>query len=170
MNFYTPPRSQPKSPNFSNTVGKLGTQSMYPEFHARVLAHFSDSKPPPVFHPWDSDEGCIEYHDTSIMGRFRCRNRECAKRGWGSKHVGIFIRQYRNHRYNAVVYHQHCQDCDKLGEFFIDEDSYVDRVAYRLKVWAGLSPERPPYNEGQTKDPHVEELCEGCLADHCMRA
>jgi hypothetical protein len=34
------------------------------------------------------------------------------------------------------------------------DDSYVERVAYRLKKWCGVELERP-------------EFCEGCKAGHC---
>ncbi|QBZ56799.1 hypothetical protein PoMZ_01715 [Pyricularia oryzae] len=32
---------------------------------------------------------------TNVMGRFTCRNRQCASGGWFSRTVGIWIRQFR---------------------------------------------------------------------------
>lgn len=46
------------------------------------------------------------------------------------------------------------------------DDSYAERVAYRLKKWCGVELERPKFS-GQSKGPHEEEFCEGCKAGHC---
>jgi hypothetical protein len=67
------------------------------------------------------------------MGKFRCNNNGCSNRGWGSKKVTILIRGYPENGYNAVVFNQRCMSCNGLGTLTLDENSYVKRVAYRLK-------------------------------------
>lgn len=47
------------------------------------------------------------------------------------------------------------------------DDSYAERVAYRLLKWSGADQERPEYSGG-SKGPHRSELCEGCRAGHCV--
>ena len=46
------------------------------------------------------------------------------------------------------------------------DDSYAERVAYRLKKWCGVELERPEFS-GQSKGPHEKKFCEGCKAGHC---
>jgi hypothetical protein len=53
--------------------------------------------------------------------------------------VIIQIRGYSGNGYNAVVFNQRCRSCDWLGALTLDEKSYIDRVAYRLKKWAGVA-------------------------------
>jgi hypothetical protein len=84
--------------------------------------------------------------------------------------IGILIRQFPGNGYNALVFKQRCKECNKLGVLRLDEDSYVERVVYRLKKWAGIHVERPEYS-GERGEPHEAELCEACLAGyHCQRA
>ncbi|KAF1362723.1 hypothetical protein EJ07DRAFT_105826, partial [Lizonia empirigonia] len=54
-----------------------------------------------------------------------------------------------------------CKTCDQLGTLTLDEKSYVDRVAYRLKKWAGISVEQHSYAQREGP-PHERDLCEGC--------
>lgn len=42
----------------------------------------------------------------------------------------------------------------------------MDRVAYRLKRWAGVWAERPEYSEKKGL-PHKSSLCEGCKIGVC---
>ncbi|KAH7413526.1 zinc-binding domain-containing protein [Cadophora sp. MPI-SDFR-AT-0126] len=104
-------------------------------------------------------------HDTTIMGRFRCRNKDCKTRGWSSKKIAITIRMYSGERYNARVYHQRCQSCNAISKPTLD-DSYAERVAYRLLKWPGVEQELPEFS-GKSNGPHQSELCEGCKAGHC---
>ena len=139
--------------------------SMFPSMHDNVShllevegLHFR-------FHTLDEDIGSMQTYDTSIMGRFLCRNRSCQSEGWGSMRVAITIRMYQGERYNARVYHQRCQSCKCLSEPILD-DSYAERVAYRLKKWCGVEQERPQFS-GKGKGPHKEKFCEGCKVGHC---
>jgi hypothetical protein len=56
--------------------------------------------------------------------------------------------------------------CDRIGELTLDVESYVNRVAYRLKKWSGLDPDIPVYS-GIAKRPHQKKYCEGFKAGHC---
>ncbi|KAK2820058.1 hypothetical protein FQN49_007759, partial [Arthroderma sp. PD_2] len=118
------------------------------------------------FHQADDAQGCIEEKNTHIMGRFICHNRACKANGWSSKKIAITIRMYLGDEYNARVYHQRCKSCETLSRPLLD-DSYADRVAYRLKVWSGIRMERRKYGGKESKGPHNSHLCEGCKAGVC---
>ena len=77
------------------------------------------------------------------------------------------MRRYGVNEYNAVVFNQRCRDCNSLGNLTLDESSYVERVAYRLKKWAGVELQAPPYRE-KKGPPHKSELCEGCKQGCCQ--
>ncbi|KAF1361535.1 hypothetical protein EJ07DRAFT_111719, partial [Lizonia empirigonia] len=78
----------------------------------------------------------------------------------------ILIRGYPTNGYNAVVFNQRCKSCNKLGTLKMNEESYVDRVAYRLKKWAGVQLARP-YSGLKKGLPHKSELCESCKRGIC---
>lgn len=105
-------------------------------------------------------------YETNIMGRFICTTPNCAAKGWGSTRVSILIKGFVGNGYHATVFGQRCRQCKNLGLLKMDEDSYVDRVAYRLKKWANIEVTPPPYKEKQGP-PHETELCEGCKRGHC---
>jgi Zinc-binding domain len=117
------------------------------------------------YHEVDEDAKQSESYDTNIMGRFTCRNSACRSNGWSRYRIAITIRMYPEKRYNARVYHQPCKSCNKLNRPFLDE-SYTERVAYRLKNWSGIRVDLPSYS-GESKGPHNGHLCEGCKAGHC---
>jgi len=91
-----------------------------------------------------------------------------SQRGWGSKKICIVIRKYPNNGYNAQVFNQECVSCGELGRMHINVDSYVERVAYRLKKWAGIAVERPAHAGSLDRPPHKSELCEGCKRGFCQ--
>jgi hypothetical protein len=155
---YKPKRHQFQSPT-----------AMYPSLHQDIMNALSDEfiSPEPWFNPTGSDDDAIDQYDTNIMGRFHCRNPACPKQGWGSKKIAILIRQYPDNGYNAVVFKQRCKSCQQLGALRLDENSYVERVVYRLKKWAGIYVERPDY-DGKLGPPHERALCEGCKRGHCQ--
>ena len=107
-------------------------------------------------------------YSTKVMGTFRCDNDGCSTHGWGSKTVAILIRGYPDNGYHAVVFNQRCRSCNKLGTLTLDKNSYVERVAYRLKKWGGVRMEVQHYT-GQVGPPHERELCEGCKRGHCQQ-
>ncbi len=119
------------------------------------------------FNEHDDTRNCTKEYDTNIMGRFICRNHACNSNGWSSKKIAITIRMYRGAQYNARVYNQRCQKCNRLGEPRLD-GSYAERVAYRLKKWCGIEMDPPSYS-GQSKGPHQSTLCEGCKNGHCTQ-
>lgn len=100
------------------------------------------------------------------MGKFKCNNKRCSARSWSSKNVAILIRGYPENGYNAVVFNQRSKSCNELGQLTLDKDSYVERVAYRIKKWAGVEME-PPHYAGKIGPPYEGELCEGCKAGYC---
>ncbi|KAI1414348.1 zinc-binding domain-containing protein [Hypoxylon sp. FL1857] len=136
----------------------------YQSLHRNVAEAVSDEIPKTWFNSKDDKPSKI--YTTHVMGKFKCKNGGCSNNGWGSKKVAIRIVGYPGNGYNATVYSQRCRSCNKFGAFTLDEDSYVERVAYRLKKWAGVDMEIQPYtrNEGP---PHKRALCEGCRLGIC---
>jgi hypothetical protein len=112
---------------------------------------------------WDD---CIKDYDTNVMGAFACNKPACPVQKWTSKKIAISIRLYKNKRYDAIVWHQRCQECNSIGMLDLHTESYVERIVYRLKKWFGLAVEEPVYRRG-SRAPHREELCEGCKNGHC---
>jgi hypothetical protein len=138
----------------------------FPELHPNI----ADAVSPEISSTWfnsdddddDVDDECL----THVMGKFTCTKKTCKKRFWGSKKVSIEIRGYDDNGYSAVVYNQRCKSCNDLGTFELDIPSYVERVAYRLKKWAGVEMKAPPFNEIQGP-PHEQAYCEGCKRGKC---
>ena len=141
--------------------------SMYPHLHDDVSRLLEEDDLYFDFHENDDPQTCIEDYDTNVMGRFSCHNRACDSNGWSSKMIAITIRMYHGARYNARVYNQRCQRCNHLGKPRLD-DTYAERVAYRLKKWCGIEMDRPNHS-GQSKGPHRSNLCEGCKNGHCTQ-
>jgi hypothetical protein len=139
----------------------------FPALHPNVAAAVS----PEISSAWfnsaadDDDDTFDEDYNTHVMGKFICTKKTCKKR-WGSKKVAIEIRGYANNGYSAVVYNQNCKACGKPGTFELDIPSYVERVAYRLKKWAGVDMERPPF-KAALGPPHESAFCEGCKRGKC---
>jgi hypothetical protein len=140
--------------------------SMYPALHDSVSRLLKEYNLSFTFLAIDEDEGSIEVYDTNIMGRFKCLNKVCRKAGWASNVIAITIRMYPEQQYNARVYHQRCKGCGSLSQPLPD-DSYAERIAYRLKKWSGVEMDRPSYTVRTTKRPHERDLCEGCKHGHC---
>lgn len=140
---------------------------MYPDLHAQVALRLMEDKLHFDFHDVDSPTPGTREYDTNVMGKFRCHNTRCASNGWSSKQIPITIRMYPDKRkYNARVYHQRCQHCKQPSRPSLDQDSYAERIAYRLKKWSGIKMVPPTYS-GESKGPHHSHLCEGCKAGHC---
>lgn len=148
--------------------GSTKPWSMYPSLHHDVLSLLVANNPYLEFRNADDSETSIKEYDTAIMGRFCCRNPKCSSNGWSSKKIAITIRLYANQQYNARVYHQRCQNCNSLSKPILDQ-SYAERVSYRISVWSGMEMEPPPYSS-QGEGPHQSDLCEGCRSGHCSVA
>ncbi|RDW79834.1 hypothetical protein BP6252_04472 [Coleophoma cylindrospora] len=140
--------------------------SMYPALHDSVRRLLKEDDLSFTFFATDDDETFIEDYDTNIMGRFRCLNKACPKAVWTSKAIAITIRMYPEQKYNARVYHQRCKGCGCLSRPTPD-DSYAERIAYRLKLWGGIEMDKPSYTDRANRRPHVSALCEGCKHGHC---
>lgn len=138
---------------------------MYPALHDSVDWLLSEDGLSFTFFEIDEDKGFIKDYDTNIMGYFTCWNKACSKNGWSSKKIAITIRMYPDQQYNARVYHQRCKGCDSLSQP-VPDDSYAERIAYRLKKWSDIDIARPFYN-AESKGPHESALCEGCKHGHC---
>ena len=141
---------------------------MFPSLHQDVVDAVCDTVASTWFHKKDSDSDSNNEYSTHVMGKFKCNNNACSTGGWGSKKVAILIRGYPRNGYNAVVFNQRCESCDQLGTLILDKKSYVDRVAYRLKKWAGI-PMDKPYYASKKGLPHKTELCEGCKREVCQQ-
>ncbi|TLS24976.1 hypothetical protein PpBr36_06925 [Pyricularia pennisetigena] len=140
---------------------------MFPSLHPQVVEAVGEGICP----DWEGNavqagQYTNEYN-TNVSGRFRCSNPACSK-SWASGRVAIRITAFKGHRYSAMVYNQHCKACNNLGIMKLDEVHYVERVSYRLKKWAGIPQELPPYRE-KAGPPHMAHLCEGCIQGHCRQ-
>ncbi|KAK7934718.1 zinc-binding domain-containing protein [Apiospora marii] len=149
------------------------TSFMFPWLHKRVVDAIHGQIDQVTFHKEGQDSEAQEKYETFIMGKFTCTNNLCSKSAWSSKKVNIIIRRFTDGEqklaYNATVFNQRCKSCNALGTFSIDQRCYVNRVAYRIRSWAGVKQERAPYNFTETSRPHEEDLCEGCKRGHCQR-
>ncbi|KAK4096761.1 hypothetical protein N658DRAFT_480107 [Parathielavia hyrcaniae] len=147
-----------------------GATATFPSLHEDVenALRYSFITPEWWFNHAGNDNDATEDYSTNVMGRFECRNANCPQPGWGSKKIAIQIRRYEGNGYDAVVFMQRCRSCEKIGALKLEENSYVDRVVYRLKKWAGVETETPEYSGG-LGPPHEEDLCEGCKRGHCQR-
>ena len=140
---------------------------MFPLLHEDVVSAVSGKIASPRFHKDDSYSGACNRYATHVMADFECNNYACSDSVWVSKMVAILIRGYPQNEYNAVVFSQRCKSCNDLGTLKLDRDSYITRIAYRLKKWAGVEVERPYF--GSKKGlPHKSEFCEGCKRGICQ--
>lgn len=141
----------------------------FPNLHERVR----DAIFPDVGSTWFQDDdrstGFLEQYTSNVSGHFTCNNKTCRKHQWSSGVVTFRIRGYARNGYSASVFNQRCRDCNHLGSFSLDEQSYVERVAYRVKKWAGVAMARPYYNPVGPQGPHEEDFCEGCALGICVR-
>ncbi|KAK4161761.1 zinc-binding domain-containing protein [Cladorrhinum sp. PSN259] len=148
---------------------------IFPNLHQRIIDRLVDDgvSTSYEFHKTDRNLKAAATWDTHVMGRFRCTTGGCGGR-WSSKKVAIRIRRFRvgvggkSKAYNALVYNQKCKKCEKRGVFELDENSYVDRVVYRIKVWEDVHVEELPHGE-QTGPEHEQHLCEGCIRGICLK-
>ncbi|EMD96670.1 hypothetical protein COCC4DRAFT_154982 [Bipolaris maydis ATCC 48331] len=139
----------------------------FPELHQSV----AEAVAPSIISTWfnnDIDAHFNNKHTTCVMGKFTCDNNACRKKRWSSKVVATWIQGYPRNGYNAIVFNQRCESCNCLGSFKLDEKSYVDRIAYRLKKWAGVIVEPPPFPL-KTTPRHETDLCEGCKVGKCPK-
>ncbi|KAK4135743.1 hypothetical protein BT67DRAFT_259273 [Trichocladium antarcticum] len=153
-------------------VARNKTAVMYPNLHDDVLTFLDGTiNPEPRFNKNDETGNKVDKdYSTHIMGNFTCRNGfsgHCPNKVWGSKKIAIVIRRYPNHGYNALVFKQRCKSCNSLGIMKIDENSYIERVAYRLKKWAKIPMETLSYTAPRGP-PHESHLCEGCKQGYCL--
>ncbi|KAB8437430.1 hypothetical protein FH972_025108 [Carpinus fangiana] len=140
----------------------------YPNLHGDIVRSTTGVLGPLRFNHNIDDSNTDNEYSTNISGKFKCETPSCRTDGWSSGVVSIVIRQYPDSTYNAIVYNQSCKACNNLGVLEIDIESYVQRVSYRLKKWAGIRMEPPPYSlkEGP---PHQSALCEGCKRGYCRQ-
>ena len=152
----------------SRPEGETRTSITFPSLHQDVSNAVSNEIHSTWFSEKGGDDDSENKYSTNVMGKFRCHNDDCSNnRGWASKKVTILIRGYPENGYNAVVFNQRCKYCDGLGTLTLDKNSYVERVTYRLKKWAGVPMERQHY-DGKRGLPHKRELCEGCKRGYCQ--
>lgn len=151
----------------SKIMAETRTSFMFPALHQKVTGTVAGYLATAQFHKKDSAEGSNNEYSTSVMGKFTCNNQACSASIWTSKKVAIMIRGYPGNQYNAVVFNQRCKSCEQLGTFSLDQTSYVDRVAYRLKKWAGIRMEHRSTSPVDKGPAHERSLCEGCRLGVC---
>jgi hypothetical protein len=139
---------------------------MYPSLHRDVAKAVFEDIGTTRFHDNDSGEGFSKEYPTFVVGVFVCNNNACSGAAWSSGKITLLVRKYPDNGYNAVVFGQRCKFCQRLGRLKLNEQSYIDRVSYRLKRWAGVQMELPPFDLKGTP-PHKIELCEGCKRGLC---
>ncbi|KAI0884011.1 zinc-binding domain-containing protein [Annulohypoxylon maeteangense] len=160
------PNKFPKPKSKRARKGK-NVSYMYPQLHRDVLKAVSPNIKKPWFNSRAGDEADKKY-ETNVMGKFKCDNDGCSSDGWSSNRVAILIRGYSGNGYNAEVFGQRCRLCNALGTLTLDDNSYLERVAYRLNKWGGISVKPPDHKIGQSP-PHREDLCEGCKMGYCQQ-
>ncbi|KAK3376038.1 zinc-binding domain-containing protein [Lasiosphaeria ovina] len=191
-------RCRPQDQTSSNGHAAQDATVTLPSLHEAVLAATGGLiNPSPWFNHsagLDGEATAVDEYSTNIMAHFQCPNSGCGRAGWGSKKVGILIRRYYSSHhdsdinnpnvwplfgagagaeamgYDAVVFNQRCKRCNGLGAMAVDEGAYVERVAYRLKKWAGVPMATQVYAPRLLGPEHESELCEGCKAGYCMRS
>jgi hypothetical protein len=139
--------------------------SLHPSRHSDVLRLLQGSGLSFDFYDIDDPFKSTREYDTNVMGRFPCWNTRCISKGWSSKMIPVTIRLYHDSRYNVRVYNQRCQECGRTSRPRLD-DSYAERVVYRLRKWSGLEVE-PPFFSGEHNGPHLTAFCEGCRTGRC---
>ena len=145
---------------------KTPTFFVFPQLHQAVVDEAYELDAAPAF--TENDTGAFKRKtSTFVMAAFTCKAHGPRPATWSSKKVSIVIKLHLDGRYSAVVYNQRCMLCDGLGTMKLDETSYVQRVAYRLKKWAGIPMDRLVYQKKKTP-PHRKDLCEGCKLGVCM--
>lgn len=158
--------SKPAKKKAPNLKKETRTFFTYPTLHQSVAQAVTADIGSTWFNEDENDEEFDNEYGTCVMGRFACNTRSCKTRGWSSKVVAIVIRGYPGNGYNALVFNQSCISCNELGNLKLHQQSYVDRVAYRLKKWAGVEVEQPHY-ERKDRGPHESKFCEGCKKGVC---
>jgi DNA-directed RNA polymerase subunit M/transcription elongation factor TFIIS len=153
----------------SHTLPENSPWSMHPDLHDEVSQRLEANGLSVEFYEEGEIEDSIRDYDTNIMGAFTCPNQSCPVQRWTSKRVAISIQLYDDEQYNAIVWHQRCQECDSVGSLELDVQSYTDRVVYRLGKWLGLQAPPPPFSGSIQGPAHKQELCEGCKSGHCQK-
>jgi hypothetical protein len=139
--------------------------SLYPSRHKDVLRLSQESGLSFDFYDIDDPFKSTREYDTNVMGRFTCWNTRCISKGWSSRMIPVTIRLYHDSRCNVRVYNQRCQECGRTSRPRLD-DSYAERVVYRLKKWSGLEVE-PPFFSSEHNGSHLTAFCEGCRTGRC---
>jgi hypothetical protein len=142
------------------------TTYMFSSLHKAVNAEVRGDIGATRFHDQNTDLNSDNVYETRVLARFECINGDCPKSSWISGKVTTRIRGYPGNAYNAVVFSQRCLVCNSLGRMILDTDTYVERVAYRLRKWAGIKMDQRP-RVYRKMPPHKKDLCEGCRAGFC---
>ncbi|KAI0867207.1 zinc-binding domain-containing protein [Hypoxylon argillaceum] len=139
---------------------------MFPALHSRVVEAVS-GQPDNIWFEKKNNDRTSNSHETFVIARFKCNTAACSKDAWSSGKVPIVIRGYPQNGYNAVVFNQRCRYCENLGTMTLNEETYAERIAYRLKVWARVPVPRQTFGVKRSP-PHIQELCEGCIQGYCQ--
>ncbi|KAK3996564.1 zinc-binding domain-containing protein [Cladorrhinum sp. PSN332] len=159
---------EPKVKSKLEIPGKPASSYTFPNLHQRISETLTNDGVSPIrsFNESGASDNPGDVYNTHVMGNFCCSNDQCDNQ-WHSKKVAIEIRRCGKNEYSASVYSQRCQDCNELGIMKLNEDSYVDRLVYRLKSWAGIKMEKRRRGGRPGDDPHQSQFCEGCRLGKC---
>jgi len=145
---------------------------MFPEYHTAVASALDYELKHDIIkvnYHIQNTKLTTNFWNTNMVGRFCCPSNACNQNGWSSKTIAAVIRRYADDSYNVIDYRQRCRSCGTLGDMIVDEDVYVERVVRRLKIWHGVEVDKVDMNI-KKGPPHIERLCEGCKAGHCVKA
>lgn len=152
----------------SKPKGETRTSFTFPSLHQNVVKAVAEARISTWYCENNLNKAYDNQYTTHVMGKFRCTNSSCSTTGWGSRKVTILIQGFAGNGYSAEVFNQRCKSCNQLGTFTLDEQSYVDRVAYRVQKWAGVRI-KAQYQSSQGGIPHEREFCEGCKRGLCQQ-
>ena len=138
----------------------------FPELHQNIAGAVTPEITSTWFNDNNNDEDFDHEYSTCIRAEFTCDNKACKKSSWGSGVVTILIRGYSRNGYSAIVFNQRCKACNRLGTPKLNMESYIERVAYRLKKWAGVMATPPPFRKKSGPE-HERDFCEGCKKGIC---
>lgn len=141
---------------------------MRPDLHDSISCILDDISVELTFHERDEEISVLESQTTSITGEFSCETPRCRFHTWESGKITIAIRLYTKNEYNVRIYHQRCRKCTALSRPRLNE-TYAERVAYRLAKWHGANMEAPR-SSGKLTGRHLKEFCEGCKTGLCKVA
>lgn len=98
---------------------------------------------------------------TNVVGVFDCMSSRC--RGWQSGKICVVVRVQAPGLFQPIVYSQKCKRCKRSVLPILDEDIFIERVAYRAQRLLNMVVAQPYEGGGKTTPPHDADKCTACL-------